>query len=368
MIASAIPFLFGTGFCLVAILGYWSWFFLAFQKKMASSVIAESELPPVSVLVCYKNEAQQIRECLTSIVAQQYPSFEVIAMNDFSNDGSGDIVANINHPGLKKLQASTDAPGKKKALSEAILAASNPICLVTDADCIPASAHWIRSMAETYMQKKTTRIVLGIGPTTYEKGYLNVIERYETTLTAMQYISYAVAGIPYMGVGRNLMYERSFFLEKGGFETLPGTVSGDDDLFVNHAATSSNVAINLHPESFVFSAGKATLMRFLHQKARHISTAPHYKAKHTFFLASFAVVQVAFYGFIGLSVISADLLWWQAGMVVVFKWMAQMALQANCFSRLGQKHLNWFFPLLDLSMVLYYLVMPLFSLRWNKSW
>jgi hypothetical protein len=223
-------------------------------------------------------------------------------------------------------------------------------------------------MAEAYAVQKSTQIVLGFGPTRTEKGLLNTFERYETALTAMQYFSYAHTGMPYMGVGRNLMYDRTLFIDQGGFDQLPNTISGDDDLFINQVATSKNVAVNLDPASFVFSAGKSTLFEFLHQKARHISTAPHYKPVHQFLLTVFAVVQVCFYGILCFAFVADNLPWWYAGSTLLLKWMVQMSLQASCFSKLKQAGLNRIFPLLDISMVLYYCILPLFSLISDRKW
>lgn len=354
--------------CLLIQTSYWCWFFLAFRRIKTREDDSVIEVFPVSVLVCYKDESNHIGKTLQAILSQDYGAFEVIAMDDESRDGSWDIVNNVKHPLLRSLQVSGSAPGKRKALSEAILAAKYQHCLLTDADCLPASSHWIRSMAEAYAVQKSTQIVLGFGPTRTEKGLLNTFERYETALTAMQYFSYAHTGMPYMGVGRNLMYDRTLFIDQGGFDQLPNTISGDDDLFINQVATSKNVAVNLDPASFVFSAGKSTLFEFLHQKARHISTAPHYKPVHQFLLTVFAVVQVCFYGILCFAFVADNLPWWYAGSTLLLKWMVQMSLQASCFSKLKQAGLNRIFPLLDISMVLYYCILPLFSLISDRKW
>lgn len=114
-------------------------------------------------------------------------------------------------------------------------------------------------------QRKT--IVLGYGA--YEKvknSFLNKIIRFETMLTATQYFSWAKIGKPYMGVGRNLAYKKEEFFNVRGFMDHMKIRSGDDDLFINQAATKKNTAILYTPESFTFSEPKTTFSSWVYQK------------------------------------------------------------------------------------------------------
>ena len=64
------------------------------------------------------------------------------------------------------------------------------------------------------MQQKNesdTEIVLGYGEYHKLQGFFNKIIRWETFHTAIQYFSYTLAGMPYMGVGRNLSYKKELF-------------------------------------------------------------------------------------------------------------------------------------------------------------
>jgi hypothetical protein len=65
---------------------------------------------------------------------------------------------------------------------------------------------------------------------------LNRFIRFETVYSAVQYLSFALNGSPYMGVGRNLIYHKSLFAEANGFKSHEKIASGDDDLFINQVA------------------------------------------------------------------------------------------------------------------------------------
>jgi hypothetical protein len=124
--------------------------------------------------------------------------------------------------------------------------------------------------------------VLGYGGYKKQKGLLNLLIRFETVFTAMQYFGMAVAGKPYMGVGRNLAYRKTVFFSNKGFASHSNLFSGDDDLFVNETSNSSNVGIELHPESFTWSDAETTFKNWFLQKKRHLTTAPRYSFKTKF--------------------------------------------------------------------------------------
>src|SRR5690242_2944117 len=96
--------------------------------------------------------------------------------------------------------------GKKFPLSMGIKSARYEIVLLTDADCVPASEFWMQKMQDGYYDNK--QIVLGYGAFHKKPGMLNKLIRFETFHSALQYLSFALAGLPYMGVGRNLSYKK----------------------------------------------------------------------------------------------------------------------------------------------------------------
>jgi len=131
-------------------------------------------------------------------------------------------------------------------------------------------------------------VVLGYGKYIKEKGILNSIVRYETVMTALQYFSYALMGMPYMGVGRNLAYKKSLFLKHKGFISHYNIASGDDDLFINKAAKKGNTQIETDPESFTLSEAKKTFREWWIQKRRHLTAGRYYKFQHKLLLGLYS--------------------------------------------------------------------------------
>jgi len=267
----------------------------AFNKPVLNSKTAI----PISVLICAKNEAKNIKHYLPAILEQDYPNFEVVLINDASHDETLEIFEdfqkkykNIKIVNVKNTEAFW--ANKKYALTLGIKAAKNNHLLFTDADCKPISKQWISEMASHFSKENT--IVLGYGG--YEKiknSFLNKLIRYETVLTAIKYFSFAKIGSPFMGVGRNLAYHKNEFFKSNGFINHIDVRSGDDDLFINEVASSQNTSLCLSKESFTLSTPKLSFKTWFRQKRRHISTANRYKFSHKALLALFYLSQILFW-------------------------------------------------------------------------
>ncbi len=355
-------------FSLISIFAYWSVFFYFFKRFGISPKNHYSNKPGVSVIVVYKNAEDLIVRTIKTILDQNYPYFEVLAIDDFSTDQGPLQLLEIQDKRLILLNATDNKPGKKSALTEAILHSRYDILLFTDADCTPASGQWIKSMNDTLFSDDKIDIVLGYGPMYRHTGLLNLFLRYETFITAFQYFSYAALKIPYMGVGRNMMYKKSLFLAQEGFTSHEKISSGDDDLFIRNAANSFNTSVNLHPESFVWSEGKSTLRAYLQQKTRHVSTSLYYSHQHKLLLSLFAFSQVLFYlSWIG-GIITGVISFNTAMIILLFKWSAQMILQSGAMHKLDVSDLNKWFPLTDFMMLAYFLLLPFYSFFRKKDW
>lgn len=239
----------------------------------------------MSVIVCARNEGENLQDYLQTLLAQDYPKFEVIVVNDGSEDKTQEVLERyaLVSNNLYVTFVPRDAhmiSTKKLALTIGAKAAHYDYLLLTDADCRPESRQWIREMVKGFAPKKghETEIVLGYGAYFEEDTLLNSLLNYDTLFNGMQYLGMAAAGHPYMGVGRNLAYRRATFFEHSGFRGLLAERAGDDDLFVNKIATRHNTSIVCSRESLTWSVPKHTWQEWIHQKRRHLSVSPNYKA------------------------------------------------------------------------------------------
>ncbi len=349
---------------------YYLFFFsrLAFFK---TAIKNNTQTHPVSVIICARDEAGNLVKNLPGSLVQAYSTtHEVIVVNDNSFDDSKYLLEEFerNFKHLKVVELKQEAkmiPGKKFPLSVGIKTAKYEIVLLTDADCVPSSEHWIEKIQESY--DDSTEIVLGYGAYHKKKGLLNRLIRWETFHTALQYLSYALAGKPYMGVGRNLSYKKAIFFRHKGFSSFNHISSGDDDLFINTAATKNNTRINISPEAFTLSDSPNTWNQWVKQKRRHYSTAKYYKPLHQFLLGLYSLSHFLFFPLLIAAVAFYN---WQWSLLVFsIRFIIQLIILYPCMKRLNEKDLFPFLLLLDIWMFFYYFIFSItLLLKPRASW
>jgi glycosyltransferase involved in cell wall biosynthesis len=276
---------------------------------------------PLSVIICSHNQLEKLRTLLDKLKVQAYTDFEIIVVDDRSEDGTYDYLLQLekkwNNLRLVRIEWTPRHINEKKyAISLGIRAASHDNLLLTDADCEPGSMYWIKTMMNQFHDK--VDFVLGFSYYKTYPGLLNMFIRHETLQTAILYLTLALSGIPYMGVGRNLGYRKSFFLEKKGFSKMLDVVGGDDDLFVNRFATSKNTSPVIHPDAVIFSEPKRSFRAYMIQKLRHLSVGKKYRVKHKAILGIYTLSKLIFWiGGLSLVLLSYHLLWVMAVILTV---------------------------------------------------
>lgn len=324
----------------------------------------------VSIIICAKNEAENLARNMPRILNQNYRSFEVIVVNDNSSDNSEKVLTYlqkkysclniINFVNKNKSQV-----GKKFALAKGIEAAKHEVLLLTDADCRPASAEWLRKMQTVLVG--TIQIGLGYAPYDEAPGFLNKFIRFEAIYTAVQYFSFALTGRAYMGVGRNLIYRKKLFHSANGFKNHENLASGDDDLFVNKVAGKDNVGIVLDGDTFMFSPPKKGWKEYIRQKSRHLSTGRWYKFRHQLILGLLSVSHFLHYATAVIIILKFSTIFAMLGYAV--RMSVLFILYARILKRFQDASLLKWIPLLDAIYVFYYVLLaPVVFFGKTKKW
>ena len=253
----------------------------------------------VSLIVCAHNEYANLKELIPLLMGQKVPNLELIIVDDRSEDNTYALLKEFSSHYAGKIRV-IHIPNlvegynpKKYALTQGILAARNKIILLTDADCRPSSSDWVTEMMAAF--DGNSEIVLGFSPYFKQKGILNAFIQYETFYTAIQYLSLTLSGMPYMGVGRNMAYKKSLFINQQGLKKYQHITGGDDDLFINQVAKPNNVSIRIHPKSQVYSIPKKNWVSWYRQKIRHLSVSKHYHLSSKIILGIVNASQVLFW-------------------------------------------------------------------------
>ncbi|MDR1543357.1 MAG: glycosyltransferase [Prevotellaceae bacterium] len=329
------------------------------RKIKKNKVEFNHSQPPVSVIICAKNEEKNLAKFLPLILEQDYFDYEVIVVNDGSWDNTKEVVQNF----AKKYQRLylTSLPNdvkvvssKKLALTVGIKAAKNEILLFADADCRPASKNWISMMVRN--MGVNTEFVLGFGDYFRKKSLLNRLISFDTLFIAMQYLGFAFRGQPYMGVGRNLMYRKSTFFRLKGFAGHLHISAGDDDLMVNLAAKKRNTAIECSAESKTISVPKTSFLDWIIQKRRHLDVSACYKAKSKQLIGFEVFTRGLFYIFLILTILRMNLFYTVvAALLFLIRYIIQLVVINRVSAYLGVRK---FF----ISLLFWDILLPLISL------
>jgi biofilm PGA synthesis N-glycosyltransferase PgaC len=354
-------------FCLLIQL----YFSLFVHLKLA--LIKVDELPeqgklPISVIICARNEEENLRKYLPIVLQQDYPKFEVIIVNDRSWDGTADLLEEfdakfVNLKVVTVADGDKFIAGKKFAVTMGIKAASYDWLVFTDADCEPASNRWLMGMQQPVNEE--TEIVLGYSPYLKKRGLLNSLIRFETFFTALNYLSYALKGMPYMGVGRNMAYRKALFFKNKGFASHMHIPSGDDDLFVNANANRTNTEIRINKETQVWSEPKTSFIAYLRQKKRHFGAGKLYKSKHQFILSLQIIIQFLFYG-LGIALLCMPTTRYIGLGIFVASIIIRCFVYPKLLRRLNYKELMWWFPILDLILFVFLVFNAILSIFVKK--
>jgi glycosyltransferase involved in cell wall biosynthesis len=345
-------------FCLfvAVIIGQFFYYVFVFRKfTFSNPKVLESKSFPVSVIVCSKNEAENVRKFIPILTQQDYKEYEIVLIDDASVDETAQIFEDFEktYDNIKIVSVNNNEAfwgNKKFALTLGIKAATHNHLLFIDADCYPRTKNWISQMTAHFQVDK--EIIIGYGG--YEKiksSFLNKLIRFETLMTAIQYFSWANLGKPYMGVGRNLAYKRETFFKVNGFVNHMKIPSGDDDLFVNQAATVSNIAVCFTKDSFTLSKPKLKFRDWFNQKRRHISTAKHYKLFDKIQLSVFFISHFLFFS-LATILLLYKYQWIVILWLVGFRYLTTWVMVAISAKKLAERDLILWYPILEIFLIL----------------
>jgi glycosyltransferase involved in cell wall biosynthesis len=341
-------------------LSYWIFIFSRFSLYK-DKYIKKSDISQfgnaTSVILAVKDEEENLKKNLDFVINQNLKGFELTIIDDHSSDETCKYLNKIakEHQHIKILENISNK-GKKNALTLAVSDCDRDIIVLTDADCKPASSEWLSLMASRFSDEKT-EIVLGYSPYT-GYNFLSKFIRFETFMTALQYFSYAVSGMPYMGVGRNMAFKKEVFVRSDGYSDHIDIQSGNDDLFVMANATSKNTAIQIDTKSFMFTDPQKTIKDFLIQKSRHISSSFKYKPIFKILLSLYSFSHIAFY----LSLLILILQAYYAEFIALwlFRFVVLLLVSYRSMNILKEKDLFKYLALLDFLMFIYYIVLTMF--------
>lgn len=344
---------------------YWYIWFVRLPLFKNKKGVTQSNIG-ISMVVAVKNNLTGIQNLVTRVIKQNYHNWELILVDDGPNPELEAFVNSLQEARIRYIR--NNGHGKQEAVITGVKAASNEWIALTDSDCMPASLKYFDAMQEC-ITRPEEEIVLGFAPLRAGKSAASLMASYEAAYIGMQYLSFAIAGMPYMGVGRNMLFKKQLYLNHIDNIRKYNLLSGDDDLFIQAAANNKNTTVCLHPYSFCISDAPETLSTWIRQKRRQVATAAVYKTQHKLLLAGFGALHIAVYIFM--------LMAWLWGALsiseVLASWLLMIGMisivQYPAFRRLQAQTQLFLTPVADVFLAGFYMVLAIMIIfKKNYTW
>lgn len=337
------------------------------RKAQRNELHFTQELPPLSVIICARDEAENLRRNLPAILAQDYPEFEVIVINDGEKNESEDYLLqleeqyrNLYHSFVP--DSSRYISRKKLAVTLGIRASRYDWLVLTEANCQPQSNQWLRLLARNFTPH--TEVVLGYSGYQRGKGWLRRCCAFDSLFNAMRYLGFALGEHPYMGIGRNLAYRKQLFYDQKGFSAHLNLRRGDDDLFVNQVAHGENTRVETDPEAIVRMQPIYRGKDWREEKIGYASTARQYKGLQRWLAGLETFSRLLFYAaWLSMTVMGILHFHWMVAGIGVLLFLLRFAVQAIVINTTAQS-LNEKYRY-RLTLPLFDLLQPLQSLWWK---
>lgn len=311
--------------------------------------------PSTTVVMVAHNNAQSMREHMPNILVQNVYDYEIIVVDYHSVDDTNFViqVCSADYPNLKCISMQNDVnffQGKKYPLSMGIRSATGEVVLLTDPDCEPIHYSWVQHMAEPFTNSNI-QMVLGVTRLRTKHNLLGALQQYHNMAYSCSFLSSALMGHPYTGMGTNMALRRSFFFEKNGFINHYIEPAGADDIFVNRNATKTNTAVCLDPKAAVTTEGAFSFFTWRYQRRQMYSTRCYYSMMQRLRLVLRPLMVMVFY----LACVAMFLLpsvpWVIPVALLLLKVVWQIVCVGYAQSLFALRNYHWFAPLLELYFV-----------------
>ena len=347
------------------------WYYLGFYRgiprwakrlDMGIAVLNDEKLP-VSVVITANNQQKNLIKNLPFILEQDYPEFQVVVVDDASDDESSNVLGELckKYPHLYHTfvpQGVQNISARKIALTVGIKAAKYEVVLFTDANCKPVSNQWIKSIMRQFTPE--TEVVLSYSRYGNLKGLWANLITYDNLFKAVRYLGMASSGKPYMGVGQNMAYRKALFFEQRGFASHLKLNNGEDDLFVSEIAKRTNTRIEVSSDAIIQIETMHPIELWIDHRINRLHTSSYYKPSSKYLHGTEIITRflsfALFFALLAIGLTKMDLFLILIGSVLFLtRLIVQVTTINACASTLNEKKFYFLVPIFDF-------VLPLYSL------
>ena len=310
---------------------------------------------PVSVVVYIKDNEAELPTFLDALLQQQYPSFEVILVNNASEDESLEIleqfVAQHRFARLVNVENNEAFWGNKKyALTLGIKITSFEHLLFTEPKTLPNSPLWIASMTGLFSSKKQV-VIAHTSLAKKRKSLSNKYARFQYFLKTLHNFVWIEMGKPLYGNSYNQAYCKTLFYKVNGFIKEMKIPFGEEQEFIRQIATKANTVISIAPESMNTLEEKPSWSHAFQIQKKYGLQLKHLGIFQQLKVRLYHLSVLAFYAV--LTILLLFLYQWEIVLgLFVIRYIITIFYFAKLLKNFNEKDLVWVFPFFEIIHIL----------------
>ncbi len=263
---------------LIVIYACAAWIVIFIFKRIPEFALKRTpvNLPPLSMIICARNEELYLETCLTSILNQNYPKelIEIMVINDGSNDATSSIanaVLKNSRIDFRVIDLAVKK-GKKECIRHAVSLSQHEWIVLRDADTYTRSENWLKTLM-TYAVTQKKLFVIAPVHVSGCKNVLTWLQSAESLVLAILTAVSAAVKKPFLCSGANLAFTKTSFHETGAFQSHLNLASGDDVMFLEEVKRYSPDGIGyVHSKNtLVYTYAQNTWIKLFQQRIRWAS-------------------------------------------------------------------------------------------------
>lgn len=261
---------------------------------------AEESSEGISVITVGRNAIDDLRSLIPSVIAQKYPRFELIVVDDRSFDNTAVFLKSIqrNYPSVLKVVTIPEDttypwPGKKFAITMGVKAAQYERIVLLDTSALPLSENWLSDVASAFGRKGADMV---LGYNFYKKGQRAVSSFFAASsfLFSSDAMAWARIGLPFKGEGSNFGFTRTMFFSGSGYMNNMRIPAGEADFLLGDYSGGTNVSVMVSRHSFVQCGSVDTMRQWLDKAVSGYASFRCYKFPVMMRAAAMPLLKVLF--------------------------------------------------------------------------
>lgn len=321
---------------------------------------ASADKVPLSLLFTVRNEEENLKRNLPEILKLKNADFEVIAIDDFSQDSSLSVLGVMRLEDERIYVSSLNQETRnsvKMAQNIALKAANNDWVMALPVSVSGFSPEWLCRIGE--LAGGTYSFIVNYSNVAGTKGLYNRLFRVETFLQQYKSAGFYRVGLPFVYSETNVAFRKEIYFQSGGYGQKVKEAYANLELIMNSFFRKKNTYFHLQAETAVWQTVKISKDDYFELLKKSIRIESYLSFTKKMILFFDEITRLLFIPVFILVIVLLPELWIVYSVLAGLLCFLQLLIIKIILNRLNERKLF-------LSSLVYDLLMPFFRVyyRW----